>query len=89
MSGSSVALSGDGLTCVFGQTYYDNYRGRVSITKDLGVTYQYFYGDTFVNNYGTDGDALGYHVSSNRDGTRIVANSSGVNYYIKIFTLVV
>jgi hypothetical protein len=82
IAGTTVALSGDGLTCVFGQSFFGDQIGRVSITKDLGATYQYFYGDA-------SGDGLGYHVSSNRDGTRIVANSTigNGNDYIKIFTL--
>ena len=82
IAGTSVALSGDGLTCVFGQSYFGDHIGRVSITKDLGATYKYFYGDVVY-------DGLGYNVSSNRDGTRIVANSSNgpLLNYIKIFTL--
>jgi hypothetical protein len=79
---SAVALSGDGTTCVFGSPVYAGVKGRVYITKDLGVTYTTFHGDN-VNDY------FGYYVSSNYDGTRIVANSSSGDplNYIKIFTL--
>ena len=80
---STVALSGNGTTCVFGSPVYDSSRGRVYVTQDLGATYTTFEGDNFD-------DWFGYYVSSNYDGTRIVANSSNGNVlsnYIKIFTL--
>jgi len=78
----SVAISGDGNTCVFGAPGYNVVTGRIYITTDLGTTYTTFDGD---NQY----DWFGYYVSVNYAGTRIVANSSSDNNnnYIKIFTL--
>jgi hypothetical protein len=80
---SSVALSGDNLTCVFGAPGYNSATGRVYITTDFGTTYTTFDGDNLY-------DWFGYYVSVNYAGTRIVANSSngdGQSNYIKIFTL--
>ena len=77
---SSVAVSGDGQTYVFGCPFDSTYSnpGSVNITKDL-VTYHTVSGDN-------PGDYFGAHVSVNYNGTRIVANSSfaGGGNYIKI-----
>ena len=80
---SSVALSGDGGTCVFGAPGTNDITGSIYITKDNGKTYTSLYGDN-------RDDYFGYYVSVNYDGTRIVANSSNrgeEKNYIKIFTL--
>jgi hypothetical protein len=78
---SSVALSGDGNTCVFGLPGYHGGGGAVYITQDRGVTYTVSEGDNA-------GDFFGYYVSCNYDGTKVVANTSngGTSNYIKILT---
>jgi WD40 repeat protein len=80
----SVSISGDGTTYVFGLPHENGYTGCVYITKDEGTTFDILEGEH-------EEDWFGYYVSSNYDGTRIVANSSvgivGGDNYIKIFTL--